>query len=225
MQLWARQNLPPDARLQVDCVDLVRPTHVAADIVATLLYTVTDRPFRELYEMAAVWSDARRKEVLEVALQPRSKRDDFLRSFRGGPYAFDLIMDIGAYRDMHRHRRCHQFRQAYSGNLGYDTPPAVAEAGASEIFENAMHAAFDEMRSLPSPASHYLLPFGARSRFLFKMDFAEAEYISRVRSGVKGHFSYRSVAWQMKLKLEQLEPELGRLIEATPPWVEDPLVR
>jgi hypothetical protein len=29
----------------------------------------------------------------------------------------------------------------------------------------------------------------------------------------------------MKLKLEQLEPELGRLIEATPPWVEDPLKR
>jgi hypothetical protein len=25
--------------------------------------------------------------------------------------------------------------------------------------------------------------------------------------------------------MEQLEPELGRLIEATPPWVEDPLKR
>jgi hypothetical protein len=88
-----------------------------------------------------------------------------------------------------------------------------------------MGAGFDEMHALPAPASHYLLPFGARSRFLFKMDFAEAEYIARVRSGVKGHFSYRNIAWQMKLKLEQLDPELGRLIEATPPWVEDPLVR
>src|ERR1017187_7908036 len=29
----------------------------------------------------------------------------------------------------------------------------------------------------------------------------------------------------MKLKMEQLEPELGRLIEATPPWVEDMLKR
>jgi len=57
------------------------------------------------------------------------------------------------------------------------------------------------------------------------MDFAEAEYISRVRSGVKGHFSYRQVAWEMKLKMEQLEPELGRLLEATPPWVEDMLKR
>ena len=55
----------------------------------------------------------------------------------------------------------------------------------------------------------YLLPFGARSRFLFKMDFAEAEYISRVRSGVKGHFSYREIAWEMKQRVEEIEPELA----------------
>ena len=56
-------------------------------------------------------------------------------------------------------------------------------------------------------------------------DLTDEQVISRVRSGVKGHFSYRDVAWRMKLKMEQLEPELGRLIEATPPWVEDPLQR
>jgi hypothetical protein len=57
------------------------------------------------------------------------------------------------------------------------------------------------------------------------MDFAEAEYISRVRSGVKGHFSYRNIAWQMKEKMVAIEPELARFLEATPPWVEDPLQR
>ena len=225
LKRWVDQNLPPATGVEVDRVDLVKPANVSADIVATLLYPVTNRPFRELYEMAAGWSDARRAEVLDVALQSRTKRDDLLRAFRGGPYAFDIIMDIGAYRDLHRHRRCHQFRQSYDGRLEFDTPPAVAEAGASEVYEKAMHCAFAAMHSLPAPGSHYLLPFGARSRFLFKMDFAEVEYISRVRSGVKGHFSYRDVAWQMKLKMEQLEPALGRLIEATPPWIEDPLKR
>jgi len=29
----------------------------------------------------------------------------------------------------------------------------------------------------------------------------------------------------MKRKMEEVEPELGRLIEATPPWIEDPLRR
>ena len=49
------------------------------------------------------------------------------------------------------------------------------------------------------------------------MDFAEAEYIARVRSGVKGHFSYREVAWEMKQRMDELEPELGRLIRLRRP--------
>ena len=97
-----------------------------------------------------------------------------------------MVIDIGAFRDLHRHRRCQKFRQAYSGNLGFDTPKLVTESGAGEIYYAAMQAALAVMHRLPAGAGEYLLPFGARSRFLFKMDFAEAEYISRLRSGVKG---------------------------------------
>ncbi len=231
LRLWAAQNLSP-AELAESAgpaepapVDLVRPADVPADIVATLLYPVTDRPFRQLYEMARAWSCRQRAEVMDVALQSRTRRDEILAGFRGGLYAYDFVIDVGAYRDLHRHRRCQKFRQAYSGNLGYDTPKLVAECGAAEVYGTAMDAAFGAMRRLPAPGAHYLLPFGARSRFLFKMDFAEAEYIARLRSGVKGHFSYRDIAWRMKLEMEKLEPELGRLMEATPPWVEDPLRR
>jgi hypothetical protein len=57
------------------------------------------------------------------------------------------------------------------------------------------------------------------------MDFAELEYVSRLRSGVKGHFSYRAVAWELKCALDRLDPQLGALVKATPPTVEDPLKR
>ena len=223
--LWAQQNLPSSTSQPPPRVDLLRPDHVPSDIVATLLYPVSERPFRELYELARGWSERQRAEVIGVALGSRSRQDALLDNFRGGLYVYDLVIDIGAYRDLHRHRRCQQFRQAYSGDLGFDTPRLVADSGATEVFEPVLAGALETMHSLPAPGSHYLLPFGARSRYLFKMDFAEAEYISRLRSGVKGHFSYREIAWEMKCKMERLEPELGRLIEATPPWVEDPLKR
>ncbi len=230
LTLWAQQNLP--ARRSTDRhgvtpprVDLLKPANVAADIAATLLYPVTNRPFRELYEIACEWSAAVRAEVVEAALGQGARRGEFPMGFRGGLYAYDFVIDIGAYRDLHRHRRCQQFRQAYAGNLGFAMPQIMVEAGVSARYDTAMGAALDAMRILPAPGAEYLLPFGARSRFLFKMDFAEAEYISRLRSGVKGHFSYREIAWEMKQKMEELEPELGRLIEATPPWVEDPLKR
>ena len=83
----------------------------------------------------------------------------------------------------------------------------------------------EAIQALPPAPAQYLLPFAARSRFLFKMDFAELEYISRLRSGVKGHFSYRKIAWEMKQALEEIDPMLGAIVKATPPWVEDPLNR
>jgi thymidylate synthase ThyX len=225
LRQWAEQNLPPASSDKPPQVDLIHPADIPADIVATLLYPVTDRPFRELYEMARGWSAAHRAEVLDVALETRARRDDLLAGFHGGLYAYDFVIDVGAYRDLHRHRRCQKFRQNYAGRLGYETPELVIDAGALPVYRKAMESALADMQGLPRPGAHYLLPFGARNRFLFKMDFAEAEYIARVRSGVKGHFSYRRVAWEMKLKMEALEPELGRLMQATPPWEEDLLKR
>lgn len=224
LKLWAAQNLPTAIEKAAD-IDLIRPLDIPSDVVATLLYPVTNRSFRELYEMARSWTTAKRREVIDVALKSRSRRDDLLREFRGGLYVYDMVMDIGAYRDMHRHRRCQQFRQPYGGHLGYDTPKAIGEAGLTAIYDAAMRSAFAAMEELPKPGSDYLLPFGARGRFLFKMDFAEAEYISKLRSGVKGHFSYREIAWKMRVKMQELEPELGKVMDATPPWEEDPLKR
>jgi thymidylate synthase ThyX len=134
-------------------------------------------------------------------------------------------MDIGAYRDLHRHRRCQQFRQQYTNRLGYEVPEILALCGGAQTFAEGLEAADQAIGKISQPAAQYLLPLAARSRFLFKMDFAELEYISRLRSGVKGHFSYRKVAWEMKQALEKVDPLLGALVDATPPWIEDPLKR
>jgi thymidylate synthase ThyX len=225
LRQWAAENLPAPAAPAPEAVDLLKPADTAAEIVATLLYPVTDRPFRELYELALGGSAARRAEVLDLAVRSRTTRDELLREFRGGPYVFDIVMDVGAYRDLHRHRRCHQYRQAWSDRLGHETPEALVQAGLAPAFEAAIQEALAARRALPEPGSHYLTPFALRSRFLFKMDFAEVDYICRLRTGVKGHFSYRRVAWEMKQAMDRLEPALGGLIEATPPWVEDPLKR
>jgi hypothetical protein len=203
----------------------MQPEDAVADICATLLYPVTDRPYREIYELVCGWEPAQKQDLLSVALRNRSHRDELPRQFRGAPYVFDFTMDIGAYRDLHRHRRCQQFRQQYTHRLGYETPELVMSCGAEELYMRALQQASAAIETLPQPAAQYLLPFASRSRFLFKMDFAELEYISRLRSGVKGHFSYRAIAWEMKQALERLDPLLGSIVQATPPWVEDPLNR
>jgi thymidylate synthase ThyX len=225
LRQWAAQNLPPGEPRRAETVELLKPADTLADVAATLLYPVTHRPYRELYQMVCSWSLAQRNEVVDVALRSRTRRDELLRNFRGGPYVYDIVMDIGAYRDLHRHRRCQQFRQTYTTQLGFETPNAIAEAGLTELYSSLLSHSFNVAAKLPAPGAHYLLPFATRGRFLFKMDFSEAEYIARLRSGVKGHFSYRRIAWQMKEKMAELEPAMARLMEATPPDIEDPLQR
>jgi thymidylate synthase ThyX len=225
LRQWAQQNLPPRAGSDSTHVaDLLEPRNAEADIAATLLYGVTAHPYRWLYDLMDGHAPLRR-EAIDVALRSRTKRDELLNGFRGGPFVFDFVMDIGAYRDLHRHRRCHQTRQEFTTALGYETPAAIVEAGLEPMYREVQDAAAEVFGKLPDPARQYILPFSTRGRFLFKMDFAEVEYISRLRSGVKGHFSYRRIAWEMKRRMDELHPELGRLIHATPPEVEDPLKR
>ncbi|HMJ62124.1 MAG TPA: FAD-dependent thymidylate synthase, partial [Bryobacteraceae bacterium] len=203
---WAAHHLPAPSSEPVHSVDLTQPHDPLGDICATLLFPVTDRSYRELYELACAWPAARRKDLLDLATGGHNRRGELSREFRGAPYVFDFVMDIGAYRDLHRHRRCQQLRQQYTHKLGYETPTVLAQCGAEQIFADALRLASAGIDKLSQPGAQYLLPLAARSRFLFKMDFAELDYISRLRSGVKGHFSYRKIAWEMKQALEKVDP-------------------
>ena len=117
-------------------------------------------------------------------------------------------------RDMHRHRRCQQTQQNFTTVHGYDVPAILGKAGVEKEYRQAMdavHQDIDRLRGVNQEAALYAIPFGFRVRCLFKMDFAEVEYISKLRSGVKGHWSYRTVAWLMRQKMVERYPYLGNL--------------
>jgi hypothetical protein len=146
-----------------------------------------------------------------------------LRAFSAGhTLRFDILMDIGGFRDMHRHRRCIQLLQPYTDVHGYEEPicpgqPTLAEAGLDGDYKAAMDDAFGSYRRLrdsgvteAAESAQYCLPLATRCRAMFKMDFAEALYISELRSGVAGHFSYRRVAWEMYRAVAERHPSLAQ---------------
>jgi thymidylate synthase-like protein len=125
---------------------------------------------------------------------------------------------VGGFRDMHRHRRCTQIEQGFTRHHGYDTPPDVVAAGLEPRYTAAMQKvihACDHMGAAGPNAELYLLPMAYRKRTLFKMDFAEALYISELRSGPAGHFSYRSVAYAMYEEVARKHPSLAMYFRVT----------
>ena len=221
----AAEELRDEPEASSPVVDLVPEHPLEIEIAATLLYRVCDHPYRRILEIVSEWSEAKRRTVIDVALAGRG-REELLPELQAGyRLVFDVLMDVGGWRDMHRHRRCQQVRQPFTFRHGYDTPELVEEAGVAAAYRAAMDAAGAAASQLSPEGAASLLPFGHRMRCLFKMDYAEVEYVSRLRSGVKGHFSYRRVAWEMKQRLAERHPFLAEKIDATPPWIEDTLKR
>jgi thymidylate synthase ThyX len=214
-------------------VDLVENTEsLEVELAATLLYSASHHPYRQIRDLVAGLSGSRVAEIVELGLRHRGPHDEALRAFHAGAaLRFDILMDIGGFRDMHRHRRCVQIIQPFTALHGYETPThgdfgpeanILAEAGVLDDFRSAVeqaHQASTRIAASQAPeatqSALYLLPLATRCRSLFKMDFAEAQYIIELRSGPAGHFSYRHVAWEMYLALKRQHPTLASHIRVT----------
>ena len=210
-------------------VDLVERTEtLEVELAATLIYWASDYSYRQVRDIVAGLSDARVNEIIELGLRHRGRHDEALRAFHAGAaLRFDILMDIGGFRDMHRHRRVTQIQQGFTARHGYDTPESgdaagLAEAGVLAEYQRTLegaHAAAGKIAQGSAPeaaqSALYLYPLATKVRCLFKMDFAEAQYISELRSAPAGHFSYRRVAWEMYLALQRQHPSLAKFVRAT----------
>ncbi|QHN05026.1 FAD-dependent thymidylate synthase [Granulicella sp. WH15] len=213
----------------VDLLDGDEPLEV--ELATSLLYPHAHYGYRQLRSNVAALPSARLTEIVATMTRSRGRHDELLRGFSSGhSLRFDILMDIGGFRDMHRHRKCTQLLQGFTDLHGYDEPicpgqPTLAEAGLEQPYRAAMDAAFAAYRSLrdsgapeAAQSSQYLLPLGTRCRAMFKMDLAEAVYISELRSGIAGHFSYRRVAWEMYLAVKRQHPALAPLFRIDDVW-------
>ncbi|MGH9567114.1 MAG: FAD-dependent thymidylate synthase, partial [Candidatus Angelobacter sp.] len=195
-------------------VDLVENGHLEVELAATLLYSACHYPYRQVQERAAAMTASQRNEIIELGLRHRGGHDELLRLFNAGQqFKFDILMDLGGFRDMHRHRRCTQIEQGFTRHHGYETPPDLVSAGLEPRYKSAMRRVcetYDQMSGAADQhACLYLLPMAFRKRTLFKMDFAEALYIAELRSGQAGHFSYRKVAYAMYEEVSRKHPALA----------------
>ena len=194
-------------------VDLLDDEAVEIELAASLLYEHCHYPYRQIRERVQALSEHQRKEIVDLGVRHRGPHDELLRAYcTGQKFRFDILMDIGGFRDMHRHRRCVQLHQGFTAAHGYDTPMDIEAAGLKQRYDAAMGQAREAFRSgeeSQNADAAYLLPLAYRKRTLFKMDFAEVVYISELRTTPAGHFSYRNIAYQMFETVARRHPSLA----------------
>jgi thymidylate synthase ThyX len=211
-------HLPVTLSEPVMLVDYDR--HAEEKVIAGLLYPHARHPLQQLREIALRMDANERRNVLEEHFSKRRhRRDKPGRALENVYYTFDVLGNLGLYRDLHRHRILTQERQAFTTVHGYDTPREIDEAGFSRKFDDCMIAAselYEEIyRDLPGEAQ-YVVPFAYKIRWYMKMNLREAVHLCELRTMPQGHPDYRFIAQEMWRKIQEVHPslaEVGRFID------------
>jgi len=204
-------------------VDLLDESPLEVELATTLVYEHCHYSYRQIRRSVEAAGEHVRREIVDTGLRHRGQHDEILRAFCAGQqFRFDILMDIGGYRDMHRHRRCVQIGQAFTVQHGYDAPEELQQAGMRVNYDAAMlkaALAVEQLAKGPGAEagenSQYAIPLGFRKRTLFKMDFAEVVYIAELRTTPAGHASYRNVAYAMYEAVAEKYPALARYFRVT----------
>ena len=204
-------------------VDLLDEEPLEVELATTLIYEHSHYSYRQIRQAIEAAGERIRREIIDLGLRHRGQHDEMLRPFCAGQqFRFDILMDVGGFRDMHRHRRCIQIGQEFTTRHGYDVPHEVDAAGARASYDAAMRRSAEAVERLAQRPgaeakenSQYAIPLAFRKRTLFKMDFAEVAYISELRTTPAGHFSYRNVAYAMYEAVAKKHPALAKHLRVT----------
>jgi hypothetical protein len=189
-------------------------------IIAAILYPHARHPLAQLREITEAMSPEQRRNILaEHFGNRRHRRDKLSRSFENVYYTFDILGNLGLYRDLHRHRILTQERQDFTTVHGFDTPPEIEEAGFKREFDHCMSEASHlyEMvfKELPAEAQ-YVVPFAYKIRWYIKMNLREALHMVELRTLPQGHPDYRFICQEMWRKIQEVHPalaECGKFID------------
>ena len=214
----AAESMQGAAVAKVDSVELLDDDPIEIELAATLLYEHCHYPYRQIREAVEAAGATRRNEIINLGMKHRGKHDELLRAYSSGQrFRFDILMDIGGFRDMHRHRRCVQIIQDFTTQHGYDMPEELEAAGLVGRYQATLERVAGAVKKMEhnetpeaSESAQYAIPLAFKKRTLFKMDFAEALYISELRTTPAGHTSYRNVAYAMYEAVAKKHPTLAQ---------------
>jgi thymidylate synthase ThyX len=166
-------------------------------ILAGIIFQQTHSGWDSAMSRARSLSAEEKGELLRRYLLDRSARWQKVgRAFENAYVRFEISMDIGSYRDLHRHRMMTQERQAFTTHHGYAVPAEVEQAGVSTEFEGALQRAADLFQAIEQrdpDLAQYSVPLAYRMRFYQWQNFRQLFWEAELRTVSQGHPDYRFI--------------------------------
>ena len=185
-------------------------------ILAGIIFKEKHCSWEDATEKAFFMADDRRKELFSKYLLNRDARWQKVgRAFENSYLRFEIVMDIGAYRDLHRHRMMTQERQRFSTHHGFEIPQEVKDAGLEEQFSGALdkaHFLFKKLEAEDVELAQYAVPLAYRIRFYEWQNFRQLFWETELRTISQGHPNYRFIEQEKYRLVKEKFPLIAKFM-------------
>ena len=171
-------------------------------VVAAALYANCNLSYSQLLNVARRMKTEERTQALVTCIgDRRNRRHRPGRAFEHATYAFDVLSDYGAFRDLQRHRMLTIDWQGLTTDHGFNKADAIEEVGALDDWQRVMDEAAELHERLARRCSptvaQYAVSMAYRIRFHMRMNAREAMHVIELRTAPQGHAAYRRVCQKM----------------------------
>lgn len=197
-------------------VDLVEWDEDAEErVVASLLYKYSTLGYRDIKSRLSNISSKQKLAVIKKAVALRQVRQHrLLRAFENTYYKFDIVGNLGIYRDLHRHRMLTQERQRFTTELGFDVPKDLVDTKLDANYSSAAERVdkfYRKIKGKYADQAQYVVMLGNRIRWYQWENLRELAWEAELRTGPQGHPDYRKIE---QIKVELVKKVHPSLVEA-----------
>lgn len=185
-------------------------------IIAALIYPKLHMSYETVLKAVLKMSLKQKKEILDQVLAKRKARwYKVPRAFEKAYVTFDMVLNNGAWRDLHRHRMLSQYRQRFSIYNGFDVSKDLIEAGLDKLFIDAIVQAekiFKKMEKKDKDLAQYAVTMAHRVRFMQKQNLRAFFWQSELRTTSQGHPDYRKIEQEKAKLVKKVYPLIGSFL-------------
>jgi thymidylate synthase ThyX len=183
-------------------------------IIAGLLYPELKEPWEKILEKVKRLSFFEKEKILEKVLKDRKYRwYKVPRAFENVYLRFEILLNIGAWRDLQRHRMQTQFHQKFNIDNGFDVPEELEEIGLKEKFVSAIENLEKLYQKIEDKdLAQYAVSFAHRVRFLQYQNLREFFWETELRTNPQGHPHYRKIEQEKAKIIQKIYPLISKYL-------------
>jgi len=185
-------------------------------IIAGLLYPLVKEPFDFVLNKVRELSLKEKEEILEKILKERKYRwQKMPRALELVYLKFEIKINIGAWRDLQRHRMQTLINKIFSIEEGFEVPSFYEEIGLKKEAEKIILLSenlYEKLKKINIFVSQYSVLFLHKIRFLQYQNLREFFWEVELRTTPQGHPDYRKVEQEKARIIQKIYPLISKYL-------------